>query len=44
MKQAKKLSDSVIFFCNGKIVESGSVQEIFEDAQSPLTKEYILDH
>jgi phosphate transport system ATP-binding protein len=44
MKQAKKLSDSVIFFCNGKIVEFGSVQEIFEDAQSPLTKEYILDH
>ncbi|MFP3015402.1 MAG: phosphate ABC transporter ATP-binding protein PstB [Wolbachia sp.] len=44
MKQAKKLSDSVIFFHNGRIVESGSTQEIFEDAQSPLTKEYILDH
>ncbi|MGL9718149.1 MAG: phosphate ABC transporter ATP-binding protein PstB [Wolbachia sp.] len=44
MKQAKKLSDSIIFFSNGKIVESGSVQEIFENARSPLTKEYILDH
>ncbi|PRD23641.1 UNVERIFIED_CONTAM: pstB [Trichonephila clavipes] len=44
MKQAKKLSDSVIFFHNGRIVESGSTQEIFENAQSPLTKEYILDH
>lgn len=44
MKQAKKLSDSVIFFHNGRIVESGSTQEIFENAQSPLIKEYILDH
>ncbi|WFW29812.1 MAG: phosphate ABC transporter ATP-binding protein PstB [Wolbachia endosymbiont of Menacanthus eurysternus] len=44
MKQARKLSDSVIFFFNGKIVESGSVKEVFEDTQFPLTKEYILDH
>ena len=44
MKQAKKLSDSIIFFHNGKIIESGSVQDIFENAQSPLAKEYILDH
>lgn len=44
MKQAKKLSDSIIFFHNGKIIESGSTQTIFENAQSSLTKEYILDH
>lgn len=44
MKQAKKLSDNIAFFHNGKIIESGSTQEIFENAQSPLTQEYILDH
>jgi phosphate transport system ATP-binding protein len=44
MKQAKKLSDNVIFFHNGKIIESGSAKKIFENAQFPLTKEYILDH
>lgn len=44
MKQAKKLSDSVVFFHNGRIIESGSTQEIFENPQSPLTQEYILDH
>ncbi|QKX01724.1 phosphate ABC transporter ATP-binding protein [Wolbachia endosymbiont of Cruorifilaria tuberocauda] len=44
MKQAKKLSDSVIFFHNGKVIESGNVQEVFENANSSLTKEYILDH
>ncbi|WP_253300032.1 phosphate ABC transporter ATP-binding protein PstB [Wolbachia endosymbiont of Chironomus riparius] len=44
MKQAKKLSDNVVFFHNGKIIESGTTQEIFENAQSFLTKEYITDH
>jgi phosphate transport system ATP-binding protein len=44
MKQAKKLSDSVVFFYNGKILEFGTTQEIFENAKSPVTREYILDH
>ncbi|OEY86966.1 phosphate ABC transporter ATP-binding protein [Wolbachia pipientis] len=44
MKQAKKLSDSVVFFYNGRIIESGSTNKIFENAQSPLTREYIADH
>ncbi|UWI83400.1 phosphate ABC transporter ATP-binding protein PstB [Wolbachia endosymbiont of Howardula sp.] len=44
MKQAKKLSDNIIFFYNGKIIESGSTQELFQNARSSLTREYILDH
>ncbi|WP_168464552.1 phosphate ABC transporter ATP-binding protein PstB [Wolbachia endosymbiont of Ctenocephalides felis wCfeT] len=44
MKQARKLSDSVVFFHSGKIIESGSTEEIFNNARSPLTQEYILDH
>ncbi|MDN5248087.1 MAG: phosphate ABC transporter ATP-binding protein PstB [Wolbachia endosymbiont of Tyrophagus putrescentiae] len=41
MKQARKLSDDIVFFYNGKIIEHGNTQEIFENAKSPLTQEYI---
>ncbi|WP_333023148.1 phosphate ABC transporter ATP-binding protein PstB [Wolbachia endosymbiont of Pentidionis agamae] len=44
MKQAKKLSDNIVFLHNGTILESGTTQEIFENAKSPLTKKYILEH
>ncbi|MBV0899364.1 MAG: phosphate ABC transporter ATP-binding protein PstB [Wolbachia endosymbiont of Fragariocoptes setiger] len=44
MKQAKKLSDSVIFFHKGEIIESGTTKEIFENPKSNLIREYILDH
>ncbi|XGA08544.1 MAG: phosphate ABC transporter ATP-binding protein PstB [Wolbachia endosymbiont of Xenopsylla cheopis] len=44
MKQAKKLSNNVVFFHMGKIIETGKTEEIFENPKSLQAKEYILDH
>ncbi|WP_339047114.1 phosphate ABC transporter ATP-binding protein PstB [Candidatus Mesenet endosymbiont of Phosphuga atrata] len=44
MKQAKKLSNNVVFFHMGKIIETGKTEEIFENPKSLQVKEYILDH
>ncbi|GHM58432.1 MAG: phosphate import ATP-binding protein PstB [Candidatus Mesenet longicola] len=44
MKQAKKLSNNVVFFHMGKIIEIGKTEEIFENPKSLQLKEYILDH
>ena len=44
MKQAKKLSDFIVFFNVGKILESGSKDQFFQNPQNQLTKAYIVDH
>lgn len=44
MKQAKKLSNNIVFFHMGKIIETGKTEEIFENPKSLQVKEYILDH
>ena len=41
LRQAKRLADNVIFMYYGEIVESGPAQQIFEDPQSDILKEYL---
>lgn len=41
LRQAKRLADNVIFMYYGEIVESGSAEQIFEDPQSDILKEYL---
>ena len=41
LRQAKRLADNVIFMYYGEIVESGPAQQIFEDPQTDILKEYL---
>lgn len=41
LRQAKRLADNVIFMYYGEIIESGSAQQIFENPQSEILKEYL---
>ena len=41
LRQAKRLADNVIFMYYGEIVESGAAEQIFENPQSEILKEYL---
>ncbi len=41
MEFAKNVSDKVIFMADGVIEEMGTPQEIFENPQSPKTKQFL---
>jgi len=41
--QAKRISDHVVFVCDGKIVEQGSRAEMFSTRSSEKTKTYITE-
>jgi phosphate transport system ATP-binding protein len=41
LRQAKRLADNVIFMYYGEIVESGPAEQIFENPQSEILKEYL---
>lgn len=41
LRQAKRLADYVIFLYLGRLIEHGPAQQIFEDPQQEMTKEYI---
>ena len=41
LRQAKRLADNVIFMYYGEIVESGPAEQIFEDPQTEILKEYL---
>jgi phosphate transport system ATP-binding protein len=41
LRQAKRLADYVIFLYLGKLIEHGPAEEIFENPQKEITKEYI---
>lgn len=41
MSQARRLSDDVIFFYLGEVIESGTAKKIFESPEKKITKEYI---
>ncbi|KJV69029.1 phosphate ABC transporter ATP-binding protein PstB [Candidatus Neoehrlichia procyonis] len=44
MKQARKISDKVVFFYNGKIIEHNDTEEMFNNPKSLEAKKYILDN
>jgi len=41
LRQAKRLADYVVFLYFGEVIEQGPAQEIFENPQQELTREYI---
>ncbi|MGN7678367.1 MAG: phosphate ABC transporter ATP-binding protein PstB [Anaplasma sp.] len=44
IKQVRKISDTVAFFRDGKILESGNTVEVFKDPKSEEMKRYLADH
>jgi phosphate transport system ATP-binding protein len=41
LRQAKRIADHIIFMYLGKIIESGSTDEFFNNPKKQLTKEYL---
>ncbi len=41
LRQARRISDNVIFMYMGKIVESGATEEFFNNPKEQLTKDYL---
>jgi len=41
--QAKRISDHVVFLCDGKIIEQGSRAHMFSPRSSAKTKTYITE-
>ncbi len=41
LRQAKRLADHVLFLYLGELIESGPAEEIFENPQEEMTREYI---
>lgn len=41
MFQAKRLADDVVFMMNGKLIEQGSNEEIFEQSQDQRTRSFV---
>ena len=39
--QAKRISDNAIFMYDGKILSSGKINEIFNNNENPIIKNYI---
>jgi len=41
MEFAREVADRVIFMCDGKIAESGTPEQIFENPQNPRTQQFL---
>lgn len=41
IQQAERISDQLIFLCDGKIIEQGPVNELFQNPRNSQTKEYL---
>ena len=41
LRQAKRLADYVVFLYCGELIEHGSAEDVFENPQEEMTKEYI---
>lgn len=41
LRQARRLADYVLFLYLGQLIEHGPAQQVFEDPQQEMTKEYI---
>jgi phosphate transport system ATP-binding protein len=41
LRQARRIADYVIFMYMGEIIEHGPVDQVLENPQQPLTKEYV---
>jgi phosphate transport system ATP-binding protein len=41
LRQAKRIADYIVFMYMGKIIESGSTEEFFNNPKNQLTKDYI---
>ena len=41
LRQAKRIADHIIFMYMGKIIESGSTEEFFNNPKKQLTKDYL---
>ena len=41
LRQAKRIADHIVFMYLGKIIESGSTEEFFNNPQKQLTKDYL---
>lgn len=40
-REARRISDYVIFMYMGEIIEHGPTEQLFEDPQEQLTKDYV---
>jgi len=41
LRQARRISDHVVFMYMGKIIESGPTEDFFNNPKNQLTKDYI---
>ena len=41
--QARRISDHLVFVCDGKIIEQGSRAKLFDNPEKQQTREYLLD-
>ncbi len=41
LRQAKRISDYVVFMYLGEVIESGPAKEVFLNSKQSLTKEYM---
>ena len=41
LSQAKRIADYVVFIYLGKVIETGSAKDVFENPQNELTKKYL---
>lgn len=43
IQQAERIADQLVFLCDGKIIEQGSVHQLFQNPENPKTKEYLTN-
>jgi phosphate transport system ATP-binding protein len=41
--QAKRISDHLIFMCNGQVIEQGSKEQLFNSPKEEQTRSYLID-
>ncbi|XWN37722.1 MAG: phosphate ABC transporter ATP-binding protein [Balneola sp.] len=41
IQQAERIADQLIFLCDGKVIEQGSVNKLFQNPEKHQTKEYL---
>ena len=44
MQQAQRVADQTVFMYLGKVIEKGPTEQIFNNPQNDLTKNYISGH
>jgi len=41
LRQARRIADYVVFMYLGEVIEQGTAQEVFENPQNEITKQYL---